>query len=187
MLFYLFLRSFGENKYEIPIYYQDGIYEQLPGCSRGEKPHSLSTFLQKDLCKIWDCSDLTGKHTIISLIKSDCKEEVISQVARISNIFREEPSFHALMLPLDSIANQKLLHQQRELYALPEELWSWWSYQEGTDQLLRCGLNLTNDCSSINKVILIDQDYRIRGIYTITDVEELDRLVTEFRILLGEY
>ena len=180
------LRSFGENKYEIPVYFLEGISEQLPGCVQGEIPHSLNAYLPQELCKIWNCSDIKGKHTIISLIKSDCKDEVISQVARICNIFREEPSFHAITLPLDSIVNQNMLHQQRKLYTLPEDQWSWWDYQEGTDHLVRCGLNLTNDCSSVKKVILIDQKSRIRGIYAITDVEEVDRLVTEYRILLSE-
>ena len=186
VLFYLFLQSFGENQYEIPVYYQEGIPEQLPGCEQGEVPHSLNPFFQNDICGIWPCSELKGKQTIISLVKSDCQDQVISQVARINNIFRDEPAFHSVTLPLDSVANPELIYQQRRLYAIPEGLWSWWSYQKETDNLVRCGLNQNLDCISTNKVILVDKHYKIRGVYTISDVEEMDRLVTEFQILLAE-
>ena len=185
VLFYLFLQSFGENKYEIPIFFEDGISDRLSGCER-EVPHTIDNYFQSEACDDWSCSEVAGKYTVFCFIKSNCQSDAISELARVSNVFREKPFFHAVTIALDSLTDQRVLTKQVELYSLPESVWSWWSFQQGTEHLVRCGFNLNIDCDASHMVILVDSEYRIRGIYNSQDEQEMDRLVTEYQILEAE-
>ena len=185
VLFYLFLQSFGENKYEVPVFFENGIPDRVSGCETDE-PHSLTNYFQSDACDTWSCSQVVGKYTVFCFIKSECETEAISQFARVNNLFRDQSTFHAVAVALDSVTDQQALTNQLELYKIPKNLWSWWTYQQGTETLVRCGFNLNIDCNASQTMVLIDKDYRIRGIYNSQDEEEMDRLVTEYQILQAE-
>ncbi|MGI9549577.1 MAG: hypothetical protein ACR2MT_00145 [Aurantibacter sp.] len=186
VLLYLFLQGFGENQYQIPIFYQDGIISPIHGCSENLTPHSIDGFINEGPCSIWDCSQVNEKLIVFSLVGSECTNSVISEIARICNVFQDQPFFHAVSVSMSPNFSDDLIKTNAELYSLPKELWSLWSYHQAVNPLVKCGLNLDTNCQSAEQVVLVDNKYQIRGYYDATDPQEMDRLITEFKILLAE-
>jgi protein SCO1/2 len=185
VFFYLFLQKFGENEYKIPVYYQQGT-NPLPGCNESAKPHIISPYFLEDPCREWNCSFIKNKLAVFSFSKAGCSTKALNEVARVCNVYRDQPLFHSVTLAVDGSITKDLVNQQSELYSLPANVWSWWIYDSSVETLVKCGFNLDLDCSLVSQVILVDQEKQIRGYYNADDPEEMDRLVTEFEILIKE-
>ena len=186
VLLYLFLQGFGENKFEVPVYFEAGIPEPLPGCVSGEAPHNIKQFVEQGPCERWDCAAIDGKLAIFSFIRSGCDQEILNQLARVSNNLREQKYIQVITMALDSLVSRHTIDEQTDLYMLPKQTWSWWSYHQASETLVKCGFHLNPDCSSTSQLVLIDSEKRIRGYYEASDLIELDRLITEFEILSSE-
>ena len=183
---YLFLQSFGENEYQIPILFEDGIVSPLPNCPNSEEPHLVKNFITEASCKIWDCTEVEGKLVVYSLYNNKCSTSQLVEVARVCNNFRDQPKFHVITIPIvpQPLTSEEI--SEIQLYGSNEERWSWWPYQPDVDQIVRCGFNLQQNCLSTEQVILVDSQSKIRGYYQATDPEEIDRLITEIHILLRD-
>ncbi len=185
VLIYLFLQGFGENKYEIPIVYPDGIPELDPNCPGASVPHKIDRVINQEPCSTWNCSSIGQKLVLFSFAGSDCQDN-LAEIARVCNLFKDESRFSTITLALDSAKSQRVLNRYFEQYPIAQDAWIWWSFHQFTTPVLNCGLNLKQDCSIAKQVVLVDSDYQIRGYYQIEDAEEFDRMVTEINILLKE-
>jgi len=186
VLLYLFLQSFGENQYQVPVMHEEGIADRDENCPPGTKPHTIDPLIRLGPCELWDCSDVEDKLVLYSFMKTDCNTEGLSQVVRVCNQYKNEPLFRAVTISLDQGADSVKIFDIAEQYSIqPEEL-SWWHFDEKTLLVMHCGFNLFQDCSVTQKAVLVDPDSRIRGYYDLDDPQEIDRLVTEIAILLSE-
>ena len=182
--FYIFLQSFGENEYDLPVLYEDGIPDPIPGCAENRKPHAIEQLVNEGPCQSWDCSDIDGKLVIFSFAKMGCTTTHLGEIARICNIYRNQSLFHAVTVPLDSEVQPKTQDQNASLYGLSQDIWSWWPYYQNVASLVQCGFNLNMDCNTSDQVVLVDSLFQIRGYYLASDLQEMDRLVTEIKLLL---
>ena len=184
---YLFLQQFGENEYNIPIFYESGIKTPLPNCPETENsPHTIGNFSLLEVGGTsWSTRDLQGVISVISFAKKNCDFHALMETARISNKYRSQPAVKAVTLSLYTGTSDSLWTNLRQSYQLSSENWSWLSYHGSTDSLLRCGLNLPDTgCEVVDQLVLLDNKLRIRGYYSASDPKEVDRLVTEIEILL---
>ena len=184
IVLYLFLQGFGENKYQIPVYYEGGVDNKLrPDCADTPGQHFISNFVKPET----GLSDLLSGETILvfGFVQSECSIGVQEELARIVNQFKQISEFKAITLTSDTSVTSDHQMGLKKRYIIPEPVWTQLFYPD-SDQLINCGFNLRNDCELSKQLILVDQQSRIRGYYMVEDAEELDRLTTEINILLNQ-
>ena len=133
---FLFLKFFGKNEFDVPVYWSDGI--NVSGC----KPQTAPYILPDSALNAWGWTGTRA--TLIVLDENGIK----NNLARVSDLFDE-----------GDYATIKV------------------------SNVPGC-LLLAGDTS---KVVMIDDQKRIRGYYTPTNRKETDRLGVELRILLKQY
>lgn len=162
----LFLRYFGDNKFEIPVYYESDLPDV--DCNVNyTSPYSLSQteILNQLLAK--------GEINLFGLIDSlnfSLKTEYLNEVIRRNS---EGANFNFLIFSeklfnLDGV--QVVVKNKDELLNI------------GTCELLLSG-EVGNEEDPLNFITLIDKNGRIRGYFKIGDLDELDRLLVEIDIL----
>lgn len=143
-LIFLFLKFFGKNEFDIPVYYRGGV--------------SSDTLSKK--CDI----HVRGQYYVAdSVIEKWGRKNVVSLLS-----FSEgtEPEWMS-----------KLVKEGKFEY-LQQVCWNC-----GEDKLKDCVLFLKRPYNAV----LIDNEKRIRGYYIMGDLDEMDRLQVELKILLKMY
>lgn len=183
---YLFLQSFGENQYSVPVIYQGGIQNPLEGCPATEDA-SLPDFPYTDSEQhVGSFSDHKGRLYVVSFLQSSCDPEdrILNEVARVANSYRDDQRVGAISLLLSDSYPLERWKTVRDNYGLSGDQWNLWRV-EAPLSLVRCAFNLeTENCNAAQQLILLDGQLRVRGIYQALDLEEVDRLITEMEILL---
>jgi len=183
---YLFLQGFGENKYTVPVYYEDGISDPNTACTDHQRPHLVDRFLKESPSLSRNDYDIQENLVVFCFVKMDCSDRQLEELARVSNQFREESKFHAVTVSMDIDASEQQHQVSKGLYGLTSEVWSWWGFHNTVPALIQCGFNLALDCTTAEQLVLMDSKFQIRGYYRATDFQEIDRLVTEIQLLLME-
>jgi hypothetical protein len=137
VLVFIFLKLFGKNEFEVPVYWSEGV--NVAGCISRSAPY----ILPDSALNAWGWKG--DKATLIVLNEGG---GVKQNLARVGDLFDE-----------GDYATIKVSH------------------------VPTC-LLLAGDSS---KVVVIDDQKRIRGYYTPTTQKETDRLAVELRILLKQY
>jgi protein SCO1 len=161
-LIYIFLRGFGDNKFEIPVYYQNGI--AITGCDTQNKTTHLVEFENYKLTgpqlfyfPQWvnddeffrQCNRIKAKHPKVTFtaIADSSNYQIFENVLLVSD---EQHLFE--------IANCSLVLGQGQ--SISEPLY--------------------------NQLVLVDEQKRIRGYFSGHKLEEMDRLDMELDILKRE-
>jgi len=159
ILIFLFLKKFGENKFEVPVYYEEGVvYEE------------------------GDCQPVTGKYVVPEILPGHSWEGVLTLIC-----FREEEwdrggeEYKQLTRICDQISDRAVhffrvagkahspMQCIRDIRADKTDIENW----------KKCGLVLKED----SQVVLVDEKGRVRGYYDLGDREEADRLLVEVEII----
>lgn len=142
ILVFIFLKFFGKNEFEVPVYWGEGVQRNVPACNPYPVPYILPDSALTELGWKGD------KATLIVLNETGIK----NNLQRIEDLF--EPGDYYTVTLTD----------------VPYEV--------------KTCLLLAGDTS---RVIMIDDQKRIRGYYTPTSGKDRDRLAVELRILLKQY
>jgi len=187
---YIFLQTFGQNEYSLPVYPVGGV-EKLSDTGVNERIYSDKIILP-------DMYDPQGHHleqevfseNIIVLELVSDGDNVLRrdyQINRVSDIFRKERSVRLLRVFEKGDTATYLEHDsgidQRDnvsvCYIGIEEMRTLARHQ--------LALGVDHDQKmALEQLVLIDKDQRIRGYYDIRDVEDIDRLILEIKILLNQ-
>ncbi len=186
VVLYLFLQEFGKNEFDLPVYYHEGISDPVSGCETNLVPHTIKQFVGELPCQLWDCSVVGEKLVVFSFIKSGCSTDHLGEIARVCNYFEDQTMLHTITVPMDAGVSEEVLNLNTKFYGLTREVWSWWQYQSNVIDLVQCGFNLSLDCATSAQVVLLDKQFQIRGYYLASDLQEMDRLLTEIKILLSK-
>jgi protein SCO1/2 len=209
-LIVLFLYFFGENKFTLEIIEDDesqGVLMKYSSMSNPECPqdtlngHRIPDFSLLD--QNGDSVNLktfAGKVLISNFFFSTCTNiclDMSSQLSRVQSAFLNQNDVIILSHTVDP---QTDTPEKLSLYAKTYQAQSsHWRFLTGSREVLydlaKCGYFLpvfqTNDPNNLfahsDKVILVDKERVVRGIYQGTDREDMDRLITEVKILLKEY
>jgi len=158
---YLFLKSFGVNEYNIPIFYENGI--PFSSCQDDSKPHRVHI----------PQSFYNGDSSGVVLYFPDLQnKEATMQIDRVKGTFKNV-CFLEMSIP-DSISENTIFNQ--------------WLTRSKFLDFINCELGIGQDTLvskvPMNEIMLIDREGRIRGYYETDDFEEMDRLIIEIEILI---
>jgi protein SCO1/2 len=199
VLIFLFLKGFGKNEYDLPVFFQNGVdnpFQECPVSDSSQHYIPEFTFTNQDGQPVGR-ADMEGKITIVDFFFTSCPSicPVMSkELERVNDHFRDEPLVQLLSISIDpSFDTPEILKAYAaEHHAIPGK-WHFLSgTKEATFQLARCGFVLPaldgngvpDDFVHSDKFILIDDQGRIRGYYSGTTREEVDLLMLETKILL---
>lgn len=195
-----FLRSFGENKFTIPVYHQNAAEMSSDLCVFPEGQHYIPPFnLVNQLNKPVSEKYLDDNITVVNFFFTSCPTicpDMASELSRVQGTFTDNSRVKIMSVSIDPTYDQpEVLAGYASLHGAKENQWNFVTGQkESVFELVRCGFILpvqerlagSDDIMHSDRFILVDSKRRIRGYYSGTDREDVDRLVTEMKILLQE-
>jgi protein SCO1/2 len=177
---FLFLKIFGNNEFEVPVLFEDG----LPECGDSGQPHRITPlkFMSSSGATI-DTQDMDGFliFCVFEVADTARLDEYIIQLVRIQDAFYEigSPTFVLLSeekgLMSGIITKTKDIGLQAKHYQL-----GYLGKSEFSD-FFKCGLGLTSAGSA--NLVVADPERRIRGLYDVMDLEQTEQLILELKIL----
>lgn len=185
---WLFLKFFGQNRYDVPVFYEQGA--PLDDCSGGsQQPHAIPSFsLQEVIDQRTATEDIFDNHiSAVYFFSYPCDSlcfQVMEELARVQDVFERQHDVQIVSINENSTDPQRLEALPKTFNRLPGQ----WKFLTGAGEevanLMQCGFVLENNSKKDHPVVLIDGKRRIRGYYSGTDAVEIDRLILEIRILL---
>jgi len=163
---YLFLQAFGENHFVIPIFHENGpevFIEECSGDTQGQyfAPVIFESLENRPITVygvLNSIIDYNFKTNIESYLNSrDDKEDMSMVFVSNAEVVVPSSSFKSVIKPTSDSLNS----------------------------ILKCAL-LIDSIEMKSIFVLCDDQRRIRGYYDLSELEELDRLVTETDILIEE-
>lgn len=198
VFFYMFLRTFGNNKYELPVLVGEGFDEETRETYQtGVVPDFKlltqdGSYLSKD--------DLEGKIFIANFIFTRCKgicPKMTTQMARVQQSVKDLDEVVLVSHTVDPENDSaQVLEQYAGVYgAIPGKWYFLTGNKEDIYKLAKRGYSLPvmkeegseEEFVHSEKFILMDKDGRMRGTYDGTDPLEVDKLILELNVLRSEY
>ncbi|WP_109832295.1 hypothetical protein [Reichenbachiella versicolor] len=160
---YLFLQMFGENKFAIPVYYQGTIEGENEPCEYpNQTQYKVPNFLNQ----------LDSGVLVYGMLENRVSQTLMMNIQSfLTQSWKDR--VHILLLYTDSTVIEQNVVES-----------TYW-LNDSLNSVARCALVLS-DKKGDSTFVLCDTERRVRGYYDISDLEELDRLVIETRILLEE-
>ncbi|MFC3415587.1 SCO family protein [Algoriphagus hitonicola] len=199
VLIVLFLKSFGQNQYDLPVFYQTGIDDPFGECPVTDTTqHYIPefSFLNQEGNSVGR-SEMEGKITIVDFFFTSCPSicPVMSkEMERVNDMFRDEDQVRIMSISIDpEYDTPEILREYAERHGANPGKWDFLSGpKDETYDLARCGFALPtldgkgnpDDFVHSDKFILIDEQGRIRGYYSGTNREDVDLLMLEAKVLL---
>ena len=204
VLAFLFLFRFGSNRYALPTYLPDRVDStQVGGRWRRDTIfHQIAAFRYPSSTGREVSSDELGTGLYIAQFygEDEASARVARALLRVQEKFRNEPRVRLVTFVLNSDpAKSAAFTRLAEQYGTIAGKWFFLTGPE--DALKRLTLDefrLTADPKRLlgavytanipaGRLLLIDNQRRIRGIYDGTDGREIDRLLTEVTVQLYDY
>jgi protein SCO1 len=199
VLIILFLKVFGKNNYEIPVFYETGVDNPFRECEFEENvQHLIPEF--KLISHLGDSVDrqvMQGKITIVDFFFTSCPSIcpiMSSEMERVNNVFLGTQEVQILSISIDpEFDTPEVLKDYADRHDAKEKKWLFLSGEKNEIyNLARCGFILPtmhggaipDDFVHSDKFVLVDDLGRIRGYYSGTNKDEVDRLIVETKILL---
>jgi protein SCO1/2 len=199
VLIFLFLKGFGTNEYDLPIFFQKGVDNPFKECPVTDSTqHYIPDFtFTNQEGKPIGRAQMEGKITVVDFFFTSCPSicPVMSkEMARVNDMFRDEPQVQLMSISIDpEYDTPQILKKYADEH---QAITGKWHFLSGpkleTFQLARCGFVLPaldgngvpDDFVHSDKFMLIDEQGRIRGYYSGTTREQVDLLMLETKILL---
>ena len=154
VVIYLFLQSFGDNQYMLPIMHSEAV-PSFENCETASAPYKLPAMFYEGV---------QHKAIIVDVRLGDLDRRFINnELARVRQYFGE------------SVFTYKLFGQDIEA-GVPDQ----YSTKTDLQRLAKCTLLSESNNSFIT---LVDNQGRIRGYYDSSKKQEFDRMITEIEIL----
>lgn len=192
MLLFLFLRIFGENRYqEIPVFYAQG---PPPESDCPEDP--IADFeLSDQLGRIIDRRIFNNKISIVNFFYLNCSDNCqksMDQQARVFNHFLDHPLIQFLSISLGQSDTLESISQYAANFGSDPTQWVFLTGEISTIlDLARCGLFMNSSSDKFMRgeddLVVLDGKKRIRGYYDPILDQEVDRLIAEVQILALDY
>lgn len=202
ILAFIFISTFGEHHFSLKTYFPetddtgevvttaagDTVFKQIPDfqllSQKGE------TFTKEDL---------NNKIYVADFFFATCPDickDMSSQLVRVQEAFRDDASVQIVSFTVnpehDSVS---VLQEYAESYGADPAQWTFLTGpREEIYSLARNGFYLPvqqvageQDFIHSEKFMLVDKNHQVRGIYNGTDPVDVDRLITEIRVLQDGY
>ena len=204
VLAFLFLFRFGSNRYALPTYLPDRVDSTQAGgeWQRDTVFHQIAPFQLPSSTGREVSSGELGKGLYIAQFfgSNEASARVARQLLRVQEKFRHEPRVRLVTFVLNGAPNQpNALTQLAEQYGTIAGKWFFLTGTPDTlKRLTQQEFRLTADPKRLpgavytanipaGRLLLVDNQRRVRGIYDGTDGREIDRLLTEVTVQLYDY
>ena len=204
VLAFLFLYRFGSNRYALPTYLPDRVDSTQVGGSwqRDTVFHQLAPFQLLTSTGRPVSSQELGRGMYIAQFFADdaASPRVARQLLRVQEKFRHEPRVKLVTFVLsDDMPTPASLSELAEKYGTIAGKWFFITGSADTlRNLTQREFRLTSDPKRLpgavftanipaGRLLLVDNQRRVRGIYDGTDGREIDRLLTEVTVQLYDY
>jgi hypothetical protein len=183
---YIFLQTFGQNEFTVPVYNSDGEIESIvTGTDIDPDQHMVSLDVLIDDSLV-DRKLISEKVILLDLnVIPEQTTRDNYQINRLADIFRSHGSVHII-----------------RIFSTNQERTNNFSYDETEDKenvsnfnvdyqtfrniaKTQLGIELDGEEGFANQLVLLDENKRIRGYYNLNDFEDIDRLILEVKILLN--
>lgn len=199
VLVIVFLKSFGTNYYDIPVFFENGVENPFQECTVNEyDQHYIPDFeLTSHQNSSIGRKDMEGKITIVDFFFTSCPSicpVMSTEMERVDDAFRDIDEVQIFSISIDpEYDTPEVL---REYAARHNATPGKWQFLTGDKELIydlaRCGFILPtidgygepDDFVHSDKFVLVDELGRIRGYYSGTTREDVDLLILEAKILL---
>ncbi len=200
---FLFLRTFGENKYKLTIFYPQGVDSvKVDGKWKVDSVyHTITPFkFTNQNNKPISEKDVKGKIYVADFFFTRCGSicpKMSSQLTRVQNAFKDNQGINILSFSIDPEHDsvEVLKNYANQYKAIDGQ----WHFLTGTkDDIYKLGVKgfkisvgdgkeVTPDYFHSSRLILIDREGRIRGYYNGVSRDDVDKLILEIKVLLQEY
>jgi protein SCO1/2 len=204
VLAFLFLFRFGTNRYALPTYLPDRVDSTQVGggWQRDTVFHQVAPFqLPASTGRSVSSQELgQGMYIAQFFANDDASAKVARQLLRVQEKFRHEPRVKMVTFVLNGdVANTASLSKLAEQYGTIAGKWFFLTGSADTlRELTQRKFRLTSDPKRLpgavytanipaGRLLLVDKQRRVRGIYDGTDGREIDRLLTEITVQLYDY
>lgn len=196
---FIFLRSFGVNHFQLTTYYPiDYLEKEVQGKKVVDTVfHSVPDF------KLIDQKGDSLKNTpsqnkilVVNFFFTRCPgicPIITSNLTKVQESFVDDPNFQMVSISVDpDFDRAEVLAKYQEKFKIDPKLWT--LATGNSDEIYKLGFygfklpaDTIDKTLHSEKVVLLDKKRHIRGYYTGTDKTEIDRLITEAKILQHEY
>ncbi len=198
VLIIVFLKTFGNNTYAIPVLFENGVEDPYQECDYPDGvQHYIPdfSFISQNNIPLGR-TDMNGKITIVDFFFTSCPSicpVMSTEMERVDDAFRDREDVQIYSISIDPTFDTP---EVLESYAQKHNASSKWHFLSGgveeTYRLARCGFILPtidgqgnpDDFVHSDKFVLVDELGRIRGYYSGTNREDVDKLILETKILL---
>ncbi|HEX8549695.1 MAG TPA: SCO family protein [Cytophagaceae bacterium] len=200
ILTFLFLKIFGSNHYTLPVYFaEDSV--QVNGKYKVTKAHRVPNFNLVDQDgRQASMTPLRGSILITDFFFTRCEgicPKMSTQLTRVQEAFKNDKDVKIISFSVDpSNDNPKVLKQYASLFNADSTCWTFITgNKDSIYYLAQKGFFLTAmedrerplEFIHSEKLVLVDKQGWIRGYYNGTDKEEVDRMITEIKVLQQIY
>ena len=199
ILIFMFLRGFGRNSYDIPVFYENGLDSPFTECPVSDSTqHFIPEFsFTNQEGNTVGRADMEGKITIVDFFFTSCPSicpKMSSEMERVNDMFRDNEEVQIMSISIDpTYDTPAILKEYAEEHNAKAGKWDFLTGGvEETYNLAKCGfviptidgLGVPDDFIHSDKFMLIDELGRIRGYYSGTTREDVDLLMLEAKVLL---
>jgi len=200
---FLFLKGFGTNHYSLPTYYP-AIDEatELPVVKNGDTVfQKIPDFrLVSQEGKTTTQADLNNSVYVANFFFASCRDickKMSVQMVRVNEAYRDNPQVKLVSYTVDPERDSvTVLKQYAEMYQADPAKWLFLTgpkkdlytlAQNGYKVSAMQAPGNVPDFIHSEKLILVDKEKHVRGIYDGTNAQDVDRLITEITVLLHSY
>ncbi|GAB3169907.1 SCO family protein [Telluribacter humicola] len=194
---FVFLKLFGINHYDLPTFHpvrdpttgevalngSDTVYYTINGLKLSDV-RTGEAFTE---------ANLRGKFSVVHLLPAECGDtcqKALAQLSRVHDLTQTIPQLQVISIKetgnatpeLDSLLKQNGANPNSWIVVSgnPEEV------SKAAGEVLRLNVNIPEGMQTIslsNRLILIDGNRYIRGYYDAREIDEVDRLMAEIKVL----
>ena len=201
VLAFVFLYTFGTNRYALPTFLPDGVDSTLTEGKwrRDTVFHQLADVqLPSQLGRLISQKDFSSGVHVASFFYTTCPgacPSVNGQLARVQEKFRHDPRVKLVSYTVNPAHDSAgVLERYAEQYGAIAGKWFFLTGDKTTlYRLITEEFRLAPPTGTAPGIVhsqnlyLVDRDKRVRGIYDGTKSRDVDRLMTEINVLLYTY
>lgn len=199
ILIFMFLRGFGTNEYELPIFFEKGVDNPFQECPITDTTqHYIPDFaFTNQEGNTVGKAQMEGKITIVDFFFTSCPSicpDMSREMERVNDMFRDEPQVQIFSISIDpEYDTPAILKEYADRHYAQAGKWDFLTGDKlETYRLAHCGFviptldgnGVPDDFVHSDKFIMVDELGRIRGYYSGTNREDVDLLMLEAKILL---
>ena len=169
VLIFIFLKSFGKNKFDVAPLFQEAVEVPLDCSIRYKFPYTIPDSILARFS--WNHNDSLALVVFDDTFDTS-RQKISIQLSRLNVEFKEELSY--VVYSENAKAERGLQHNSNSVVEISNPQFS----------LFRKCIFLVK---AYDNAVLVDSAGRIRGQYNLTNLDDADRLIVELKIILKKY